>query len=158
VPDDRAADDAHDFAQQACEIVYREPFPYDVSFDAWTTLILHNCIRQRDSRSRDLIDRDRRVISLDLPDPRVEWNDFSLYDVLSDVSGLTPFERLEVQEWLLQAIGRLRSRVQQQVIINTYFDELSDEDIAQRLGKSKNNVQLLRHRALKRLKQILEKK
>ncbi len=155
VPAARAADEARDFAQQACERIYNAPFPFDAPFDAWATRILFNEIRQRDTRSRDLTDRTRGIISLDLG---TEGNDFSLYEVLFDPASSAIFEQLEIQIWLLRAIDRLRSRAQQQVIIYTYFDELSDAEIAQRLGKSRQAIYNLRHRALRKLKKILENK
>lgn len=156
VPAARAANEAPDFAQQTCEVVFSQPFPYDVSFDAWATLILKNQILQRYTRSQDLIDREPRVLSLDRPSQYKTGDDFSLYHLLADGSGRAAFERVEVQEWLLQAVAQLRSRPQQQVIVDTFFYELSDDEIAGRLGKTRQAVYNLRHRALRRLRQILE--
>jgi RNA polymerase sigma factor (sigma-70 family) len=158
VPPGRARGEAADFAQAACEVIFSYPFPYDVSFDAWATRLLKNCILWRYTRSQDLIDREPRILSLDRPGGSETDGDFSLYDLLADDSGASAFKRFEVREWLIQAIARLRSRAQQQVIIDTFFYELSDEEIAKRLGKSKQAVYNLRHRALKRLKQILERR
>jgi len=158
VPPGRARSEAVDFAQATCELIFSHPFPCDVSFDAWSTRILKNCILWRYTRSQDLTDREPRILSLDCPGRDEVGDDFSLYDLLADDAGESAFERLEVQEWLIQAIGRLRSRAQQQVIIDTFFYELSDEEIAQRLGKSRQAVYNLRFRALQRLKQILKKR
>lgn len=55
---------------------------------------------------------------------------------------------------MLDAIEQLRSKAQREIIIRT-FEELSDAQIAQQLGKSKQAVYNLRHRALARLKEIL---
>lgn len=147
--------EACDFAQQACETIFRQRFPYDVPFDAWATLILKNHIRWRDARSQDLTDRDPGVLSLDCLGRGGGEGDLSLHDLLADPSGASAFDCVEVQERLLQAIGQLRSRAQQQVIIDTFFYELDDGEIAERLGKSRNAVQILRHRALKGLREIL---
>ena len=158
VPPGRARGEAADFAQETCEVIFSHPFPCDVSFDAWATRILKNRILWRYTRSRDLIDREPRILSLDRPGRSETGDDLSLYNLLADESGTSAFERLEVREWLIQAIARLRSQAQQQVIIDTFFYELSDEEIAKRLGKTKQAVYNLRFRALRRLKQILERR
>ena len=158
VPPGRARGEAADFAQATCQVIFNHPFPCDVSFDAWATLILKNRILWRDTRSQDLIDRRPGIISLDRPGQSETGDDFSLYDLLTDDSGTSAFERLEVREWLIQAIACLRSRAQQQVIIDGFFYELSDEEIAKRLGKTKQAVYNLRHRALRGLKEILERR
>jgi RNA polymerase sigma factor (sigma-70 family) len=158
VPPGQAMGEAADFAQAACEIIFSHPFPYDVSFDAWATRILKNRILWRDTRSQDLIDREPRTLSLDRPGRSETGDDFSLYDLLTDGAGTSAFERLEVQEWLMQAIAGLRSGAQQRVIIDSFFYGLSDEEIATRLGKTKQAVYNLRHRALRDLKEILERR
>jgi len=157
VPPGRARGEAADFAQATCQVIYNHRFPCDVSFDAWATLILKNRILWRYTRSQDLPDREP-IRSLDQPIRSGTGNDFSLYDLLTGDSGAPTFERLEVREWLIQAIACLRSRAQQQVIIDTFFYELSDEEIAKRLGKTRQAVYNLRHRALRGLKEILERR
>lgn len=157
VPAARAADEAHDLAQQICEVIFSHPFPYDVPFDAWSTRILTNRILYRHTRSQDLMDREPGILSLDRPGRDATDDDFSLYDLLADESGESAFESVEVQERLIQAIAGLRSTAQQQVIIYTYFYELSDDEIARDLDKSKQAIYNLRYRALRRLKQILKK-
>ena len=158
VPPGRARGEAADFAQATCQVIFNHPFPCDVSFDAWATLILKNRILWRYTRSQDLPDREPRILSLDRPGQSETGDDFSLYDLLTDDSGTSAFESLEVREWLIQAIACLRSRAQQQVIIDGFFYELSDEEIAKRLGKTKQAVYNLRHRALRGLKEILERR
>ncbi len=154
----RARDEAMEFAQEACYVIFNSLFPCDVPFDAWTAKILNNLILQRYTRSRDLIDRKpQAVTSLDCPGYQTDTGDeFSLYDLLTDESSIVAFKQVEVQDWLIRAIACLRSQAQQQVIIYTYFYDLSDEEIAKRIQKSKNAVQILRHRALKQLQKILE--
>lgn len=157
VPAARARTEAQDDAQHVCEIIFKTPFPYDVSFDAWTTVILRNCILQRRTRSPDLMDRENTMMSLDRPSSEADTQDFSLYQLLEDASSTDPLEQIAVQEWLLQAIGRLPSDAQQQVIIDTYFYGIDSDEIACRLGRSTQAVYNLRHRALKRLRKILSK-
>jgi RNA polymerase sigma factor (sigma-70 family) len=158
VPPGRARGEAPDFAQETCEVIFNHPFPYDVSFDAWATVILKNRILWQYTRSQDMIDRKPRILSLDRPGRSETGDDFSLYDLLTDDSGTSAFERLEVREWLMQAIACLRSRPQQRVIIYTFFYELTDDEIAERLSRTKQAVYNLRHRALRGLKEILERR
>jgi len=158
VPPGRARGEAADFAQATCEVIFSHPFPYDVSFDAWATRILKNRILWRYTRSQDLIDREPRMLSLDRPGWSETGDDFSLYDLLSDDSGASAFEGVEVREWLIQAIAGLRSQAQQQVIVDGFFYQLSDEEIAKRLGRTRQAVYNLRHRALQGLRQILKKR
>lgn len=155
VPPARATNEAPDFAQQTCEVLFDKPFPYDVPFDAWSSRILANLIQQHYTRSGDPMDRSPGVTSLDRPDHSATGDDFSLYELLADEAGETVFERSEVQDWLLQAIAGLRSQAQQAVIIDTYFYELSDDEIAGDLGKSRQAIYNLRHRALQYLRQTL---
>ena len=150
------ATEAADFAQEACEAIFDDVFPFDVAFDAWATRILKNRILQRRTRSRDLLDQDVEVMSLDRPHPTHGQEDLSLHEVLAD-SSLAEFEQAEVQAWLLQAIGRLPSSPQQQVIINLYFYDMSEEETALRLGKSIQAIYNLKHRALRLLNQALTK-
>jgi RNA polymerase sigma factor (sigma-70 family) len=154
VPSDLATDRSIDFAQDTCEIIFVHPYPFDVNFDAWATLILKNRILGQYTRSRDLLDQAALMYSLDQQDPDGDNNSFSWHDLLADET--TPaFERAEIQELLLQAIDRLPSRSQQQVIIYIYFDELNEAEIAQRLHKSEQAIYNLKHRALGHLRQIL---
>jgi len=156
IPKDRAGGEAVDFAQETCEAIFSHPFPYDVSFDAWATLILKNRILWRHTRSRELMDRMPGTLSLDQPNWSGADDNFSLYDLLADPSDGSTFESLEVQERLIQAIARLGSQAQQQVIVDTFLYELTDDEIARRLGKTRQAVYNLRHRALRHLKKILD--
>ncbi len=153
----RARDEAMEFSQETCHAIFSNLFPYDVPFDAWIAKILNNFILQRYSRSRDLIDRKpQAIISLDYSGHQTKTVDeFSFHNLLSDERSVSAFNQVEVQEWLIQAIAGLRSQAQQQVIIYTFFYDLTDEEIADRITKSKNAVQILRHRALQRLQKIL---
>jgi RNA polymerase sigma factor (sigma-70 family) len=155
VPAAQAASEAADFAQESCEAIHIHPFPYDVAFDAWTARILKNNVLQRYTRSRDVTDRMPGTVSLDGSATIDREDTFSLYSLLSDESSTSAFDRADVREWLLGAIAKLKSQAQQQVILDTYFYELDDGEIARRLGKTKNAVYILRYRALQNLKQML---
>jgi RNA polymerase sigma factor (sigma-70 family) len=149
--------EAVELVQDACAIIYSNAFPYDVPFVAWVLKILNNLVLKKFTRSRDLIDRRPAVItSFDHPRQLDPDGSASLYDFVADESGEIPFEQIEQHEWLISAIESLRSQPQQQVIVLSYFHHLSDDEIAAVLAKSKNAVQILRHRALQKLKIILE--
>lgn len=150
------AAEAIDFAQAACEAIFHHTFPYDVSFDAWATLILKNFVLQRYTRSRDLLDRNPEVASLDDSQMLAVGEGFSLHDLLADPSAAV-FERRDVQDWLLQAITSLASQAQQQVIVALYFDNRTEAEVAHHLGRSIQAVYNLKHRALRQLKEILQR-
>jgi RNA polymerase sigma factor (sigma-70 family) len=152
----RPQDEAADFAQQACESIFRARFPFDVPFEAWAALILKNHIRQRYTRSRDLIDR-RSVDTLDGWNGRGVDHEDGRYDSVSDSAANSEFEYLDVREELLNAIAQLPSLAQQRVIIDSAFYERSDAELAERLGRTKQAVYNLRLRALRHLKEILLK-
>ncbi len=153
----QAESTAVDFAQECCTTIFIKIFPCDVPFDAWSTKILNNLILQRYTRSRDLIDRkSTSIISVDQPAQDVSSEQFSLHELITDDFSISAFERIELQEWLLKAITHLPSPSQQDVIIYTYFYDLSDNDIAQQIDKTKNAVYILRHRALQQLQKILK--
>ncbi|HEY4690878.1 MAG TPA: sigma-70 family RNA polymerase sigma factor [Anaerolineae bacterium] len=149
------SDEAADFAQQTCESIFNTIFPYDVPFAAWATVILTNHIRQRYMRSRDLIDRSRAIESLDHPNGGDPDHLTSLYEILNDPAADEPFEKIDLQQQLLDAIARLPSQAQQDVVIYSFLYGWSDEQLAQRAGKTKQAIYNLRHRALQQLRQIL---
>lgn len=148
------APEAIEFAQAACEAIFRSTFPYDVSFDAWATLVLKNIIWQRYQRSRDLLDRNSQVESLEGAPTAEPGTEFSLHELLADPSA-DVFDQPEVREWLLSALDQLSSVTQERVLIELYFNERSIPEVAQRLGRSVQAVYNLKHRALLELKSIL---
>jgi len=79
-----------------------------------------------------------------------------MYELLDDGRADAAFERLEARLWLSQALAHLGSEAQQQVIIDKYFYELGDEEIARRMGKSTQAVWSLRHRGLRNLRRVTE--
>jgi RNA polymerase sigma factor (sigma-70 family) len=146
-----AWEEALNFAQETCLIIFEQRYPFDVSFEVWATKILKNLILARYTRGKDILDRRQRLESLDAETS--EGGD-SLQEVTPDTRSLVPFEKIENQTLLLNAMAQL-SPIQRQVIQDTFLRELDDAQIARRLGKSKQAVYNLRHRALARLQQIL---
>jgi RNA polymerase sigma factor (sigma-70 family) len=68
-------------------------------------------------------------------------------------SGKHADARIDEEGWqvLLAAIRRLPNLNQQEVILLTYIEELTDAEIGERLQISMQNARVLRHRALRRL-------
>lgn len=149
---DSHVDSAADFAQQTCESIYIRIFPCDVKFNAWAGLILKNHIRLKRFRSRDPLDGS---LSLDHTDRDGGEDDPSPHDRVADPSSDSLFDRSDLHNWLLDAIQRLSSRKQQDVIVLGHFYAMSDEEIARHLNCSVQAVHSLRHRALKNLRKIL---
>jgi RNA polymerase sigma factor (sigma-70 family) len=151
-------DEAADFAQQACVSIFNAVFPYDVPFGAWATVILTNHIRQRYTRSHDLIDRQLSVESLDYADGPESDERTSLYEIVSDPAAAHLFERIDLRLQIVDAIARLPSQAQQEVIIYSYLYGWSDDQLAEYLGKTRQAIYNLRHRALQQLRQTLEER
>lgn len=156
VPEDQAYEEANDYVQQACENIYRGRYTYDVPFEARAARILFNNISQRYTRQGDVLAKPRMTYSLDQPTDASEDRTLCLRDMLDAPDSLATFERVDIQELLLWAVKRLDSRSQQRVIIRSFFYDWTDGEIAAELGKSKQAVYNLRHRALKELRKILE--
>ena len=150
-----ARDQATELSQQACEHIFAATYPWDISFDLWARTIVRNVFLQRCTRSRDLMDRGPFAPEeLELEDlcehagPRgaaANHNQAELgtYESYSDAGEL------------IAAIEQMQSQQRRDVILYTFFEELSDEEIAEAIGKSRSAVQTLRHRALRQLRMLL---
>ena len=147
--------EAFDFAQETCLVIFEARYPFDVPFEAWATTILNRQILARYTRSKDAANRPQAPDSLDGPSNPNRGDSDSLAELLADPRSLEPFERIEIQAELRNAIGMLRSSSQREVIIATYFEGLDNDQIAKRLGKTKQAVYGLRLRGLARLKVLL---
>jgi RNA polymerase sigma factor (sigma-70 family) len=153
-PHSASANEASNAAQQVCLIVFETRYPCDVPFDAWATTILNRLILARYTRSPDLLDR-QTTKSLEQPTRADDPDGNQTSELIADPQSLAPFEKIENQTLLLDAIDRLTSHTQRQVIVQTFLEEMDDAQIARRLGKSRQAVYNLRARALARLKEIL---
>ncbi|MEW5720083.1 MAG: sigma-70 family RNA polymerase sigma factor [Chloroflexota bacterium] len=146
---------ALDFAQQTCLVIFDRRYPSDVSFDAWAATILKNSVLEHFTRSSDVLRHPSAPDSLDRPVAGESGTPIALGEFLPDLRARASFERIDDQTWLVDALNRLNSRAQQQVILWTFLDELDDGEIARRLGRSKQAIYNLRQRALQRLGQIV---
>lgn len=163
-----AADKGAELAQQACVSIFRAAYPCDVAFDAWSHTVLRNVVRAAKSRSRDVLDRDPFVRSLD------EWQEGADGDEVGGVAplaggsgsnGSRPFAAGSGDgpgagsdmAALIDAIQQMRSANRRAVLVYTYFLGLDDGEIAEKLGRNRDGVQVLRHRALRQLRSIVER-
>lgn len=147
---------ALDFAQQTCAIIFEERYPCDVAFDAWATIILKNLIVAHYTRSPNPLNHPTQLDSLDMPKSRSD-NPTPLGERIAAANSLAPFEKIENEMVLRDAIAQLASPVQRQLIQWSFLEERDDDQIAQDLGKSKQAIYNLRRRALTRLHEILAK-
>lgn len=151
-----AFQDACDFAQQALVVIFAQPYPFDVSFDAWAATILKNLVLERYTRSRDVLNQNTPPSSLDGPAQPDRPFSNSLGEMLANPDWPAPFDQVENQLLLLQAIYKLQSPAQQKVILWTYIEQWDDAHIARALRKTRQNVYNLRRRALLRLRAIIQ--
>ncbi|MBX3012420.1 MAG: RNA polymerase sigma factor [Caldilineaceae bacterium] len=151
---------ARDMAQQTCYRIYVSPFPCDVAFDTWAHVILKNQILHQLMRSKELLDRQLYIESVEAL--QAEQEDRQTLTPLGQAynaafsSSSVMTKQIEDHDWLNSAIAQLPTLERRLVIVYTYFYELSDDEIAVQLGKSKGAIHTLRHRALKQLHLILK--
>lgn len=89
---------------------------------------------------------------------RVPLRSESQPDGVEPVDGQTP-SRILAEDEGVQALLRLLDALpeeQREILLLAKFEECSTQEIAERLGKSRQAVALLLHRAIKRLRQLQE--
>lgn len=150
-----ARDQAAEMSQQACERVFSAAYPWDIPFHLWANTILRNIFLQRYTRSHDLMDR-QALIGDDLElDETYEYTN-SMLQVSPVVNPMVGHRQSLVNaDDLIDAIEQMQSEQRRAVILYTYYEEFSDEEIAQALGKTRSAVHTLRHRALRQLRAFL---
>jgi len=134
---------AQEATQEACLSIYCRVYPYDCPFDAWVLTILRHHVFRSYHRPRN---------PLNLPNVTNPLEK-ALPEKATKPTELSKFERSEP---LLQALGQLRSVSQRQVIDCLFFQELSPQETAQKLGKSVQAIYNLKGRALAKLSKLLE--
>jgi len=88
---------------------------------------------------------------------RKEYGIETLEDVGEDSELLEQIDVKHEVSNILQVLKKMK-REYQEIILLRYIEELSIAEIAEILEKRKTNVRVTLHRALKILKQLLEKK
>ncbi|MCC7197482.1 sigma-70 family RNA polymerase sigma factor [Candidatus Peregrinibacteria bacterium] len=107
-------------------------------FSSWIFRIAHNVVVDHYRLSKDFLE-----LQDNIPDEK------------KDVSPVYQTEKRMGHEMLRKAIGKLKKSYQQ-IIVLKYLNELENEEIAQILKKSEGSLRILKFRALKALKQVLE--
>jgi RNA polymerase sigma-70 factor, ECF subfamily len=79
-------------------------------------------------------------------------------DVLVDLANPIDELNLQLEQKRILSILDQLSTEQQQVIKYRFFEDLSNEEIAQIMNKSEGAIRVLQHRAIIRLKQLLQGK
>lgn len=142
---------AEDFAEQAIARMLKADYPFDVPFAPWALTILHREIWGKARRTKDVLDH--------LPDSLNEWRtgdsepDGVEPQVADPLAEIFP-KLLQEREVLWNAMNRL-SEPLFEVINLSFFEELTDEEIARKLNTTTANIQTRCHRALARLHLIL---
>lgn len=138
VSDEHVAEDlTGDVFLRALEAIQNDNF-WHTSFRAWIYRIAHNLVvdHYRDKSSEDLLSLDERLIA------SVEMPESAKADPLS-------FRRLRL------AMRQLTPS-QEQVIVLRFGEQLTSREVAEIMGKSTGAVELLQHRALKKMRRFLE--
>ena len=152
-----ASDTAAELAQQTCECMVANVYPCDIPLDYWLYTILKNVTLHLLTRSQDLLDRAPCMHSLDdLEDRGVPVVARSLVCDAANASVDDPSYRSGQIDALIDAIGRLQSKQRRTVVTYSYFADMTDDEIAVKMKKSKAVVHILRHRALKQLRVLVE--
>jgi len=152
-----ACDKAAEMAQQTCVCALAHTYPCDVPLDYWLYTILKNVNLQVWTRSQDLLDRDLGLRSLeDMEDRGVGVAGRSFMCAAANHGATDPSHSSTQMDALLHAINQMQSEERRLVVAYTYFADMTDDEIAARLHKSKAVVHILRHRALRQLHSLLE--
>ncbi len=149
--------DVDDVAQKASMEILAGHFPCDVPFEAWSSRLVSNLVHAAFRLSQDLHDHRSGVISLDAFRAKAMQG-----GILSTSHELLPHQHrawqyAEIRMLVEDAVARIRSADRRTVVIDTFFTGLSDEEIAQHLDTTLSNVHVLRYRALRELRTILER-
>lgn len=152
-----ACDKAIEMAQQACTCALAHTYPCDVPLDYWCYTILKNINLQVWTRSQDLLDRNPAMHSLeDMEERGVSVAARSFMCAAANHGAHDPAHSSAQMDALIHAINQMQSEERRLVVAYTYFADMTDDEIAARLHKSKAVVHILRHRALKQLHSLIE--
>lgn len=143
---------AEDFAQQAIVLMLKADYPFDVPFDPWALTILHRVIWGKVRADKDVMDHEPESLDemLSLGDVEGTGMEKQVADPLAH-----RFVRMAHDRDLLwQAMAGVPPKLN--IVLEWFFfDGLTDEEIARKLNTTIANVQTRRHRALKRLHDLL---
>jgi len=135
---------AQDIAQDVASLLIKSEYSYDIPFQAWVVAITKNVSLAKARSRRDLLEFADSSIDSDLESEAIQISDASQ----------KKFTEMIDRDLLISALRKM-SPLQQQVIEYSFFEDLTDSEIAQRLGKTTSAVQVIRYRALQTLRDIL---
>lgn len=139
--------EAEDVSQEVFITVYQKLYQFDTNkkFAPWIHKIAVNT-------AISYLRKNRKVVTLNFDETYIQNNDY--FPSLHIVDPELTIERKELREDIEEAIKEL-SENYKIVIILRYQLELSNQEIADTLGISKENVEVRVHRARKALRKIL---
>lgn len=148
--EDWAKWEAREAAAKTCADLWQwlqgNPFPFDVPFDLWSERALrnrlHESVRNRRIHARYV------VVSLDHPSAE---DGHTLGDLLPTDDMRIWLELESNREVLRQGMGRLEQRLAR-IVHLSYVEGWSAEEIAAEVGLQVGHVYVLRHRAIKKLR------
>jgi RNA polymerase sigma factor (sigma-70 family) len=121
-------------------------FPFDTEFDGWAyTLLRYTSLKQLNRSKQQKRVPDTQLIELDvvLTRPQVP-------------TGMTEVQRSNWHCDLLNGIERLATPARREVLLLRYYDNLTYEEIAKRMGRSIGAVYKLHFEAIEELKEFFE--
>jgi RNA polymerase sigma factor (sigma-70 family) len=122
-------------------------FPYDTDFGPWVYVIVrHTCLKWIEKETGGSVVPSQNIVEID-----------ETLDNLEDPAFLEQMEQADLAGDLLDAVAKL-SNERRQVIELFYFNDLSPEEIAKKMGKSVGAIYNLKFNALNDLRKILNKK
>lgn len=142
--DEQTKEIALECASEAVINILRAQFPYDTEFEPWARVIVtHSCQKYIERATKSGIPQ-QNIIPID--------------DQKNDIEDMTiqPLEQQQILRGdLIAALGKL-PKARRQIIEFIYFDGLSPNEIADRIGKSVGAVYSLHFNALLDLRNILD--
>ncbi|MFZ0548082.1 MAG: sigma-70 family RNA polymerase sigma factor [Candidatus Promineifilaceae bacterium] len=124
-------------------------YHYDVEFDAWFCVLVHNtCRKHIKEQLRSSRPPQKETISLD----QLGY----LLETLGDKREMDARRQRELRAALLTAVEQLSSEARRELIIRHYFLDHSFKEIAEEMDKTMNAVYKLHFDALNELETIVE--
>ena len=147
---------AQEVTQEACIQIHGSSYPWDCPFDAWALTILIHIIKRQYKRTTSPLDVPGMTQTPQaLRQESLEGEEYGDRGVAKASIEQNGFRAVEDHEMLTVAIRQLPSAAQREVIIALFFEGLSVNEIAVRLGKTPQAIYNLKHRALAKLKALL---
>lgn len=137
-------------ATESAMRILRAHFPYDTGFDPWAFVIVEKMVNKHAGYLWEESQKAQNTVSVD------QWEMGS--DNLRDLIASAFPEQIADQSEILEAITRLPSLAQRQLILRRYFEGWSFKQIAAEQGKTVNAIYRLHFAALANLRKILESK